>query len=116
YISPRARFSLTLRFLITGKEIRPVMHLVFAADNNYVQHVSVTIASIFETHAQTPLTITVILIQVDADKRAKLEELSRLHPKTTLHLVDFSPAGFEEFPTTTRLPWAAYARIFAAQL
>jgi len=92
------------------------MYLIFATDDNYSQHLAVTIQSLLDRHSDLSLRALIILIEVSEENTARLQKLCSTFPNLQVEFKKFSPDTYPDFPTYGHISWAAYARIFTAHL
>jgi lipopolysaccharide biosynthesis glycosyltransferase len=88
------------------------MNFVFALDSNIVQHLAVTLLSLFEAHSNTDIEVFFMLIDVpDSDVR-QIDTLCRQFSRVKAHFKPFSIADTHRFPISGHVSIATYARVF----
>ena len=80
------------------------MHVAFASDNNYAQHLAVSIASML-SNAKTPgpLCISVLHDGLTQAHQEKISQLIALRSNTTLRFMIVQADDFRDFPLHTKL-------------
>jgi lipopolysaccharide biosynthesis glycosyltransferase len=92
------------------------MHIVLASDNNYAQHLGVTLLSILE-NAKNPENISIHILEIEINKEAR-EKIKSIANKYQAHLEFYSIDKniLSSFPALGHLSIATYLRLFIPQL
>jgi len=95
-----------------------IMQVAFASDNNYAQHMAVSIASLLVNAVQPGLLCINILHDGLAEEHCnKITPLAALRPDTTIRFIRVSAHDLREYPLHTKLhPVAAYYRLKLPEL
>jgi lipopolysaccharide biosynthesis glycosyltransferase len=88
------------------------MNFVFALDSNIVQHLAVTLLSLFETHSNTDIEVFFMLIDVPEEDVSKIDALCRQFSRVKAYFRPFSIADTHRFPISGHVSIATYARVF----
>lgn len=92
------------------------MNVIFAFDGKMLQPLAVALVSLFETHADVPLNVVFIEMDVPAGDRLKIELLCRNFPNVQVAFQTFSIDDPARFPITGHISLAAYIRVFLADI
>jgi lipopolysaccharide biosynthesis glycosyltransferase len=92
------------------------MKFVFALDGNVVQHLAVTLLSLFEVHSGVSIDVFFILVGVSPTDVERIENLCNRFPNVTAHYLPYVMEDPDRFPITGHISLAAYARVFVAEL
>jgi lipopolysaccharide biosynthesis glycosyltransferase len=93
------------------------MNIVYSSDENYVQHMGVSMLSLFKSNQDAPqLDVYIIANDISAESRSKLEQLAQPYHRT-LHWIDFTPFRNS---LTLNMEWpisiSSYARLFLPKM
>lgn len=94
------------------------IQIAFAADDNYAQHLAVSIASLL-VNAKTPgpLCISILHDRMDKDHRGKITRLAALRPQSEIRFISVQATDFSDFPLHTKLhSIATYYRLKLPEL
>ena len=92
------------------------MKFVFAFDGKMVQHLAVTLLSLFEAHPDLDLEVFFILFDVSNGDVNRIRTLCRQFSHVTAYFQPYAIDQPERFPITGHISLAAYARVFLTDL
>ena len=92
------------------------MKFAFALDGNMVQHLAVTLLSLFEKHCDVDVEVFFILVDVSQTAVDRLDRLCGQFSNVTAHYHPYTIEDPDRFPISGHISVAAYARIFLADL
>jgi lipopolysaccharide biosynthesis glycosyltransferase len=92
------------------------MNFVFALDRNIVQHLAVTLLSLFETHANVEVEVFFILFDVPASEVQRIDALCREFKNIKTYFQPYTIHDAHRFPVTGHVSIATYARVFLTDL
>ncbi len=86
-------------------------HIVLASDNNFVQHMTCTIASILDNaNDNSSLHFYILSDKISNEEQKKLKSITKIKP-ATIEIIDISLNEMDGFTTSNRISRAAYARL-----
>jgi len=88
------------------------MNFVFALDRNIVQHLAVTLVSLFEVHRDVDIEVFFMFIDVPEAEVDRIDTLCRQFPKVKTYFHAFSIPDAHRFPISGHVSVATYARVF----
>ena len=93
------------------------MNVIYSSDENYVQHMAVSMLSLFQTNSRLPqLNVYIISNGISEQSRARLEELANQYHRT-IYWIEFGP--FRD-SLVLDMEWpiaiSAYARLFLTKM
>lgn len=74
------------------------IHIVFASDNAYVQHLGVLLVSIFENNGEESFVIYILSDNISKEKKALLSQIVEKQYKQHLVFYEMDKAIFPGFP------------------
>jgi lipopolysaccharide biosynthesis glycosyltransferase len=92
------------------------MNFVFALDRNIVQHLAVTLLSLFETHAGVDVEVFFILFDVPSGEVNRIDALCRQFTNVKSYFEPYTIRDAHRFPITGHVSIATYARVFLTDL
>jgi lipopolysaccharide biosynthesis glycosyltransferase len=92
------------------------VRFAFALDANVVQHLAVTLLSLFEIHCEVDIEVLFILVGVSEKDVDRLAALCGRFSNVTAHFKPFAIEQAHKFPISGHISLAAYARVFLANI
>ncbi len=89
---------------------------VFATDDNYCQHLGVTIASLLSNTKETNFDFHIIHYGVSQDNQEKLQKLLRSHPAIRVAWHAFEASQYSHFRLDGHITLASYFRLFLTDI
>jgi lipopolysaccharide biosynthesis glycosyltransferase len=99
-----------------GADMHDPITVVFASDNNYCQHLAVTILSLIEKNENEVLHLIVMSIGINKLHKDRLGQIVEGKPLVSLQFVELDSSSYRHFRVDGHISWAAYARIFIPEL
>lgn len=89
------------------------IHIVFASDDAYVQHLGVLLVSIFENNGEESFVIYILSDNISKEKKALLSQIVEKQYKQHLVFYEMDKAIFRDFPLRARdhISIASYYRL-----
>ena len=95
---------------------RDTIAVVFATDDNYCQHLGVTIASLLERNPGERFDLRCICIDVATENKRRLVAVCEERGAAPPRFIDFDASAYASFRVDGHISWASYARIFIPDL
>ena len=92
------------------------MKFAFALDRNVVQHLAVTLLSLFEAHRETDVEVFFILVDVPPGDVSRIDALCHQFSNVKAYYQPYTLDEPDRFPISGHISLAAYARVFLADL
>ena len=92
------------------------IHVAFATDDNYAQHLGVTICSMMEHTDAARIVAHIVCLSVKPDNIRRLEQVFLKYPQVGLILYPFNVKAYSRFRVDGHISLASYVRLFLADL
>lgn len=94
----------------------PPVHIVFATDENYVQHLAVTIASLAENSRDRTINVHIVYQTLSDESLSRITSLIDNYASIISFLYQFDTKDYSDFPISGHINLVSYFRLFLTDI